>query len=137
MFKPTVISITETKQDGTIFDTEIYIKKLSPQFDVTEVKKGGGVACYIKHGHCWFSTKNVLSKNIKVIFVYFLLVKTKPISVGIVYLPPKRSNFSQLFAEILSNALNILEKEAFLLSYMQINILQDGVNLLEKKLNYF
>ena len=54
-----------------------------------------------------FSTKNILSKKIKVIFVDLLSSKTKSISVGVVYRPPKDTNISQLFAETL-NSLNIL-----------------------------
>ena len=53
---------------------------------------GEGVGCYIKHCIC-FSTKNIISKKIEVIFVDLLLPKTRPISVGIVYRPPKDTNF--------------------------------------------
>ena len=93
-------------------------------------RKGGGVACYIKNEIC-FSTKNILSKKIEVIFAGFLLQKTNVISVGIVYRPPNDTIFLQLFAEIL-NSLNILENEIFVFGYMNINILQNGINLLEK-----
>ena len=68
---------------------------------------------------------SILSTKMEVIFVDLFLPKTKPISVGIVYRP------LQLFAEIL-NSLNILENEIFILGDMNINILQNGVNLLEK-----
>ena len=64
----------------------------------------------------------------EVIFVDLLLPKTKPISVRIVY-RPKYSHFLQLFAEI-RNSLNILENEIFVLGDMNIDILQNGVNLL-------
>ena len=94
------------------------------------VRKGGSVAYYIKHDIC-FSTRNILSKKIKVIFVDLLLPKTKPISVHIFYRPPKDISFLQLFAEIL-NSLNILENEIFALGDMNINILQNGENLLGK-----
>ena len=59
-------------------------------------------------------------------------LKTKPISIGIVYRPPNDTNFLQLFAEIL-NSIDILESVMFVLGDMNINILQNGVNLLEKK----
>ena len=62
----------------------------------------------------------------------FLLQKTNVISLGIVYRPPNDTIFLQLFAEIL-NSLNILENEIFALGYMNINILQNDINLLEKK----
>ena len=63
-----------------------------------------------------------------------LLPKTKPISVGIFYRSPKDTNFLQIFAEIL-NSLNILENEMFVLGDMNINILQNGGNLLEENVN--
>ena len=60
-----------------------------------------------------------------------LLPTTKPLSVGIVYRPPTDTNFLQLFAGIL-NSLNILENKIFALGDMNINILQNGMNLLKK-----
>ena len=127
--KANVIGIAETKLDGTIFNAEVYIEGYSiVRWD--RDRKGGGVACYIKNDIC-FSTRNILSKKIEVIFEEMLLPTTKPLSVGIVYRPPKDTNFLQLFSEIL-NSLNILENKIFELGDMNINILQNGVNLLKK-----
>ena len=89
--KATAIGITETKLDGTIFDAKLYIEGYSI-VRCDRDRKGGGLAWYIKNGIC-FITKNVLSKKIEVIFVDLLLPKTKPISVGIVYRPPKDTIF--------------------------------------------
>ena len=89
--KATVTGITETKLDGTIFEAELYIE----DYNIVRCdrdRKGRGVTCYIKNDIC-FSTKNVLSKKIEVTFVDLLLPKTKPISVGIVYRPPKDTIF--------------------------------------------
>ena len=77
-----VIGISETKLDGTIFDAEIYIEGYST-VQCDRDRKGVGVACYIKDGNC-FSTKIFFLKISKVIFVDLLLPKTKPISVGVV-----------------------------------------------------
>ena len=74
-----------------------------------------------------------INKNIEV-FVDLLPPKTKPISVGIVYRPPKDTNLLQLFAAIL-NSLNILENEISLIGEMNINILQNNLNLLERNVN--
>ena len=104
--KATVLGITEINLDRTIFDAGLYIEAYSI-VRCDRDRRGGGVACYIKNDIC-FSTKNILSKKIEVIFVDLLLPKTKPISVGIVYRPPKDTTFLQLFAEIL-NSLDILE----------------------------
>ena len=81
-----------------------------------------------------FSATNILSKKIEVIFVDLLLLKTKLISIGIVYRLLKDTNFLRLFAEIL-NFLKILENEIFVLGDINIDILQNGVNLLEKNVN--
>ena len=91
----TVIGI-ETILDGTIFEAEIYIEGYSI-VRCDRDRKGGGVACYIKHD-IYFRTQNILSKKIEVIFVDFLLPKAKPICVVIVYRPPKDTNFLQLIA---------------------------------------
>ena len=85
--KATKIGISKT-----IFDAEIYIEG----FCIVRCdrdRKGGGVACYIKHNIC-SSTKHILSKNI------MLLPKTKLISVALVYRPPKNTRLLQLFTEI-------------------------------------
>ena len=78
------------------------------------------VACYINHDIC-FSTDNIFSKKVEVIFGDLLLSKNKPVSVGIVHGPPKDTNILQLFVEI-PNLLNILEYEIFVLGEMNINI---------------
>ena len=124
-----MIGISVAKLDGTIFDAEIYIEGYSI-VRCDEDRESRGVACYIKHDIC-FSTKNIPSKNIEVILVDLLLPGTKPISVGIVYRPPKDKNFLQLVAQIL-NYLNILENEIFVVGDMDVNILQNCGNLLEK-----
>ena len=110
--------IGETKQDGTIFDAEIYIKCYNT-VRCDRDRKGGGVACYIKRYIC-FSTKNILSKKVEIILLDLLLWKTKPISLGIVYRPPKDADLLKLFEEIL-NSLDILENETFVLGDMNIN----------------
>ena len=47
-YKATVIGFSETKLDETIFDAEIYYSIVRCDRD----RKGGGVACYIKHDIC-------------------------------------------------------------------------------------
>ena len=60
-----MIGINEIKLDGTIFDAEIYIEGYSI-VRCDRDRKGGGAACYINHD-IGFSTKNIISKKIKVI----------------------------------------------------------------------
>ena len=96
--------------------TQKFILKAASQFHVIE-RKSGGVVCHIKHDICC-STKTILSKNIEVPFVDFVLPKTKPISVVIAYRLPKNTNFLQLLAENL-NSLNKL-KTRYLYSVTRI-----------------
>ena len=112
-----MIGITETKLDGTIFDAEIYIEGYSI-VRCDRDRKGEVLHVILKKDIC-FSTHKVISKKIKFIFVDLLLPKTKPISAGIVYRPPKDTNLLQLFAEIL-NHLNILESEIFAFGGMTV-----------------
>ena len=89
---------TKTGISKTIFDAEIYIEGYCI-LRCDRDRKGGGVACYIKHNIC-FSTKHILSKNNILSKNIMLLPKTKLISVAIVYRPPKNTRFLQLFTEI-------------------------------------
>ena len=128
---------TETKLGGTIFGADFCIDGccLVPCSIVRcdRDRKVGNIACYIKH-NIFFSTTNILSKNLKVILVDLLLSKTKPISEGTVYGPPKDTNF---FTTICRNFkfFKQLENEIFVLLDMNMNVLQNGVNLLGKNVN--
>ena len=105
--KATGIGITEEKLDETNFDAEIYIEGWIIVWCDRD-RKSGGVVCHMQHDICC-TTKSILSKNIEVTFVDFLLQKTKPISVVIAYRLPKDINFLQLFAEMF-NSLNQLKR---------------------------
>ena len=83
--------VSETKLDETIFDAEIYIER-DNIVRCDRDRKDGGVAYYIKRNIC-FSTKNILSRRIEIIFVDLLLLKTNPISIGKVHRPPKDTIF--------------------------------------------
>ena len=86
-----VISISETKSDNTVYDSEVAI-------DVYNIarsdrnKKGRGAACYIRINIC-FNLKTCLSNNIENIFIDLLFPKTKPITVGVIYKPPDQTRF--------------------------------------------
>ena len=72
--------------------------------------------------------KIVFSNEIKNIFLEFLIPKTKPITVGIVYKPPDQTRF----LEILSNSLSshiMFGKEWNILGDLNINIYQNGSTL--------
>ena len=78
-----VIGLSETKLDKTIFDSEVSIPNYS-LIRKDRNRKGKGVACYIRSDIC-FNGQNYLSDEIKNISFDLLLLKTKPISIAIVY----------------------------------------------------
>ena len=90
------------KLDNSIGDSEISIDGYCAiQRDWN--RKGGGVICYVTNKIC-YNTKNSISNEIENIFAKLLILKTKLITVGIVYKPPDQTRF----LEILSNILNSL-----------------------------
>ena len=74
---------------------------------------GGGVACYVKKSLA-YNYKDNFCKNTESIFIDIFLPKTKPILIGILYRPPDKNDFVKNF---------------------NINILQNGENVFEKKLS--
>ena len=122
---PTIIGITETKLDNAIGDSEISIDGYCA-IRRDRNRKGGGVICY--------NTKNCISNEIENIFVELLILKTKPITVRIVYKPPDQTNF----LEILSNSLNslkMLSEEWHILGDLNINLYHNGSTLGEGNKN--
>ena len=88
---PTVISITETKLDNSIGDSEISIDGYYAIWR-DQNKNIGGVICYVTNKVC-YSTKNCISNEIENSSVKLRIPKTKPITVEIVYKPPDQTRF--------------------------------------------
>ena len=86
-----VTGITETKLDNTAYDSEVTIDGYST-VRKDRNGKGRGVACYIRSNIC-YSRRTCLSDNLENIFIDLLFPKTKPISIGILYKPPRQTRF--------------------------------------------
>ena len=95
-----VVGITELKLDNSINDCEICIEGYNI-IKHDRNRKGRGVVCYVSNKIC-FNTKHCISNEIKNIFE--LILKTKPITIGIIYKPPDQLRF----LETLSDSLNTL-----------------------------
>ena len=122
-----VIGLSETKLDKTIFDFEVSI----PNYSLVRKernRKGGGVACYIRSDIC-FNSQNYLSDDIE--NISFLLPKTKPISIAIVCKPPTNNRFLDYLSKGL-NDFNLMENDLFIFGDTNINILDNGENILDK-----
>ena len=120
-----VIGLSETKLDKTIFDSEISI----PNYSLIRKdcnRKGGGVACYIRSDIC-FNSQNYLSDKIS---FDLLLLKTKPISIAIVYKPTDNHFLDYLSRGL--NDFNLMENDLFILGDTNINILNNGENIFDK-----
>ena len=130
--RASVIGITESKLDSSIFDSEINIAG----YDVLRKDRnrhGGGVVCYIRNDLS-FNVLSAFPLEIENIFIDILLPKAKPFTVGLFYRPPSDSNFldsiSCDFDKLLPN-----QREIHILGDFNINTLIDGISILGKKEN--
>ena len=123
-----VIGLSKTKLDKIIFDSEVSVPNYS-LIRKDRNRKGGGVACYIRSDIC-FNSQNYLSDEIENISFDLLLPKTKPISIAIVYKPPTDNRFLDYLSKGL-NDFNLMENDLFILGDTNINILDNGENILD------
>ena len=102
-----IIGIIESKLDNCVLDSEIQIDNYQIlRFDRN--RKGGGVACYVRNDLSYIE-KDFFSEEIENIFFEILLLKTKPITVKIIYQPPNQNNFLQTLNKNVAE-LGILKK---------------------------
>ena len=119
--RATVISITESKLDGSVLDGEINIDgyKLVRS---DQNRHGGGVACYIR-SDISFNVRGDFSSEIENIFFDILLPKTKPILIGILYQPPEQSKFLDNLSTSISQTCSFNEQEVYILGDLNINLI--------------
>ena len=128
--KAAIIGITESKLDHTVPDLEVNL----PGYDILRCgrnRNGGGVACYIRKDLC-FHTRALNCKEIENTIFDILLPKSKPINIGVFYRPPNQANFMELIVKSFS-LLNLKDNEIYLLGDFNINLLQNGNYILNKK----
>ena len=128
--KAAIIRITESKLDHTVPDLKVNL----PGYDILwcdRNRNGGGVACYIRKYLC-FNTRPLNCKEIENIIFDILLPKSKRITIGIFYRPPNQANFMELIVKSFS-LLNLKDNEIYLLGDFNINLLQNGNYILNRK----
>ena len=118
-----VIGIIKTKLENSIGDLEISINGYCA-IRRDRNRKGGGAICYITNKIC-YSTKNCISNEIENIFAKLHILRTKPITVGIVYKPPDQTRFLKILSKSL-NLLNMLSEEWHIVGDLNINLYQNG-----------
>ena len=87
----------ESKLDKSITISEILID----DYDLLRCdrnRNGGGVACYVR-SDLSYTQKNLFPNDIENVFFAIHLLKSKPITVGIVYRPPNQTNFIKTLNE--------------------------------------
>ena len=127
-----VIGIIKTKLENSIGDLEISINGYCA-IRRDRNRKGGGAICCITNKIC-YSTKNCISNEIENIFAKLHILRTKPITVGIVYKPPDQTRFLKILSNSL-NLLNMLSEEWHIVGDLNINLYQNGSTLGEENKN--
>ena len=117
-----VIGLSETKLDDSVFDAEINIEGYT-LIRSDRNRHGGGVACYVKQ-HLTFDVKYYFSNEIENIFIDIFLPKTKPFTLSFFYRPPNQYNFLHLIEDDFKK-LNPESKELHILGDININTLID------------
>ena len=128
--KAVIIGIAEPKLDRTVPDLEVNL----PGYDIIRCdrnRNGGGVACYIRKDLC-FNTRPLNCKGIENTIFDILLPKSKPVTIGVFCRPPNQANFKELNVKSFS-LLNLKDNEIYLLGDFNINLLQNGNYILNRK----
>ena len=138
--KAAVIGITESKLDESIFQSEIQIDN----YDLLRCdrnRNGGGVAYYIRSDISYVQ-KDFFPIVIENIFFKILLLKTTPITVGIMYRPPSQTNFLEIL-NMTFEKVDIGKNEIYILDDFNINmyhnsryIARDGNTISSKFLSH-
>ena len=117
--KATVIGITESNLDESIFRSEIQIDNYN-LLQCDRNRNGGNVACYIRSGISYVQ-KDFFPNVIENIFFEVLLPKTIPITVGIMYRSPSQNNFLEIL-NITFEKVDVDKKEIYILGDFNINM---------------
>ena len=123
--KPHVLCFTETKLSYTVNDEEINIEG----YDVIrrDTKRHGGGVAYFVSNSIHFNQRQDFPKDFENIFID--IPKTTPILFGVLYRPPKTSDFLELLTNAFSDAERFDTQDVFLLGDFNIN-------LLDRKMKY-
>ena len=132
--KVSVIGISETKLDDTVTNNEINIEGYSV-LRHDRNRQGGGVACYVRNDIS-FNQVYIFSNETENIFFEIFLPNSHTITVGIFYRPPNQNKFLDNITNDFTK-LNTEKKEIIILGDININLLQNGKNILHENKNNF
>ena len=119
--KATIICITETWLDETVWDTEISI----PEYNILRKDRnrdGGGVCMYIRSDIAHRVRIDFQHPELETVWAEILLPKTRPILVGTCYRPPKQMNFYDLMEQCCIDNNRSIAMETILIGDFNTNI---------------
>ena len=108
------IAISESWLDSTVFDSEIHIDNYNILRKDRE-RRGGGVCLYIRDDLAFNPRPDLLHNELEATWCELLLPKSKPILCGVIYRPPKQSQFYQLLESVCSSSIHFSSMETVIL----------------------
>ena len=105
--KISIIAITETWLNSSINDEEVCIDGYCILRRDRAFGQGGGVCLYIRSDIAFNLREDLILENIESLWIDVLLPRTRPITLGAFYRPPK----DHIFIESLSDTFDKLTKD--------------------------
>ena len=120
--KPHVISFSESKLNEPHTNEEVKLDgyKILRQDRTTD--SGGGVICFIRKD-VNFDRRSDFPKDFENIFMDIYLPQTKPILFGVVYRPPKDSDFLECLTNSIMNSNSFEAQEVLIMGDINIDLL--------------
>ena len=135
--KATIICITETWLDETVWDPEISI----PEYNLLrkdQNRDGGGVCMYIRSDIAHRVRIDFPHPELETVWAEIMLPKPRPILVGTCYRPPKQMNFYDLMEQCCIDNNRFITMETILIGDFNTNTDKcNNNNVLTRKLKEF
>ena len=119
--KPHVICFSESKLDENVPDAVVKIDDYNI-LRQDRTSSGGGVACFI-HKDVNFDQRTDFPNDFENIFIDIFLPQTKPILFGVVYRPPKDSDFLERLSDSIMNSESFDAQEVIIMGDINIDLL--------------
>ena len=123
-----IIAVTETWLDNAIGDNEVCIPGYSIQRKDRN-REGGGVCIFIRN-NINFNRRNDIDKDDLELLA--MMPKSKPILLGVGYRSPRDNVFYAKLEEVLSNCINFVKQECYILGDFNTDVLAER-NVLKKR----
>lgn len=112
--KVACICITGTWLDNSVPDNEIHIENYLIQRKDRN-PQGGGVFIYIRSDLAFNNRNDLDHEDLEATWLELLLPKFKPILCGVIYRPPKQTNFYSILDTVCASSSHFSEHETILL----------------------